>query len=227
MLLRISKKNLTVLLLILLICGSCKFFQTANVETPKPFTPEEIKSEIPFSTKEPQIFQAEMVITANGAENKKFIARSGNNRRFDYNFGAKNQVSMIQTDKIYTVLADKKIYTETVLTENFPAQNDFSSEWLNAKTDAEFTKIGTENDLTQYRVGFVNSEILVFVDENLNFPVRQEFYSIENGQKTSTMTIELRNFKPEAASDLFAVPKDFKKVSAEEFRKILQSEEYK
>ena len=114
MLLRISKKNLTALLLLLLICGSCKFFQSANVETPKPFTPEEIKSDIPFSTKEPQIFQAEMVIMANGAENKKFIARSGNNRRFDYNFGAKNQVSTIQTDKIYTVFADKKIFTALI-----------------------------------------------------------------------------------------------------------------
>lgn len=227
MLLRISKQNLTALLLLLLMCASCKFFQSANVETPKPFTPEEIKSDIPFSTKEPQIFQAEIVITANGAENKKFIARSGNNRRFDYNFSAKNQVSTIQTDKIYTILADKKIYTETILSENFPAQNDFSSEWLNAKTDAEFTKIGTENNLTQYRVGFANSEIIVFIDEALSFPVRQEFYSIENGQKTPTMTIELRNFKAEASSDLFAVPKDFKKVSAEEFRKILQSEEYK
>ncbi len=224
MLLRISKKNLTALLLLLLICGSCKFFQSANVETPKPFTPEEIKSDIPFSTKEPQIFQAEMVIMANGAENKKFIARSGNNRRFDYNFGAKNQVSTIQTDKIYTVLADKKIFTETALNGNFPAQNDFSNEWLNAKTDAEFTRIGTENNLTQYRVGFVNSEIIVFVDDALNFPVRQEFYSLENDQRSLTMTIELRNFKPEASSDLFAVPKDFKKVSAEEFKKLLSEQ---
>ncbi len=230
MILSDSKKHLAVFVLLLLSCAGCRFFQTANSDTPKPFTLEEIKSDIPFSTKEPEVFQAEIVITANGVENKKFIARNGNSRRFDYNLGAKNQVSVVQNDKIYTILADKKIYTETALGANFPAQNDWTSEWLNAKTDAEFTKIGTENNLTQYRVSFgdtAKSEMLIFVDENLQFPVKQEFYSLENGQRTLTMTIELKNFKPEAADDLFIASKDFKKVSAEEFRKILQSEEYK
>jgi hypothetical protein len=228
MLLNASKKNFAVFALLLLISGAgCRFFQSSNSNTPKPFTPEEIKSDIPFSTKEPEIFQMEIVITSTGTENKKFIARSRNSRRFDYNFGAKNQVSVVQADKIYTILADKKIYTETAFGQNFPAQNDWTSEWLNAKTDAEFTKIGTENNLTQYRVSFgetAKSEMLIFVDETLQMPIKQEFYSLENGLKTLTMTIELRNFKAEAASDLFAVPKDFKKVAAEEFKRILSEQ---
>jgi hypothetical protein len=223
----VSKINFAALVLLLLICAACRFFQGANTDTPKPFTPEEIKSEIPFSTREPEVFQTEIVITSGGAENKKFIARSGNNRRFDYNSGAKNQVSTIQTDKVFTVLADKKIYTEAALNQDFSAQNDFTGEWLNKKMDAEFTEIGKTDNLTQYRVNFGSAEMLIFVDANLNLPVRQEFYSLADGQRTLTMTVELRNFRAEAGNDLFAVPKDFKKVSAEEFRKILQSEEYK
>lgn len=227
-----SKKIFTFFAFVLLISSACRFFQTANSDTPKPFTPEEIKSEIPFSTKEPEIFQAEIVITANNQENKKFVARNGSNRRFDYNSGAKNQVSVLQTDKIYTLLTDKKIFMETVLTENVSAPENLTGELLNAKTDATFTKTGAENNLTQYRVNFgdaenAKSETLVFVDETINLPIKQEFYSLEGGQKTLTMTIELRNFKAEAANDLFAVPKDYRKVSAEEFRKILQSEEQK
>lgn len=222
-----SKIILAAFILLLPACSACRFFQTANNSTPKPFAPEEIRSDIPFSTKEPEVFQAEIVITANGAENKKFVARSGNSRRFDFNFGAKNQVSTIQTDKILTVLPDKKIYTETALSANLFAQDDFTGEWLNEKTNAEFTKIGTENNLTQYRVNFGNAEMSIFVDENLNLPVRQEFYSTADGQRILTMTIEIKNFKTEAANDLFVVPKEFKKVSAEEFRKSLQSEEYK
>ena len=176
--------------------------------------------------KEPEVFQAEIVITANGSENKKFMARSGNNRRFDYNPGVKNHVSVVQTDKILTLLADKKIYTETSLTANAAAQNDLTSELLNAEESATFTKIGTENSQTQYRVSFgdtenTKSETLIFVDENINLPVRQEFYSLDGGQRILTMTIEMRNFKMEAANDLFTVPKDFKKVSADEFKKIL------
>lgn len=232
-----SKKTFAFFVLVLLVSlTACRFFQTSNSETPKPFTPEEIKSEIPFSTKEPEVFQAEIVITANGSENKKFVARKSNNRRYDYNYGAKNQVSAVQTDKIYTILADKKIYMETALAEGVSAQGNWSgfltNELLNAKSDANFTKIGTENNLMQYRVSFgdaenAKSETLIFIDENIGLPVRQEFYSISGEQKTLMMTIELRNFKTEAGNDLFDVPKDYRKVSAEEFRKILQSEEYK
>lgn len=221
-----SKKICAVFVLLLLTSSACRFFQKANTDTSKPFTPEEIKSEIPFLTKEPEVFQFEIVITANNQENKKFVARNGNNRRYDYDFSAKNQVSVVQTDKFYTIFADKKIYTETVLTQSVSAQENWTSfltnELLNEKTDAEFTKIGTENNLTQYRVNFgsaenAKSETLIFVDENISLPIKQEFYSLENGQRILTMTIELRNFKAEAENDLFAVPKDFKKVSAQEF----------
>ncbi|CAN5530544.1 hypothetical protein BH10ACI1_BH10ACI1_29030 [soil metagenome] len=231
-----SKKNCAGFVVLLLACSACRFFQTANSDTTKPFTPEEIKSEIPFATKEPEIFQTEIVITANNQENKKFIARNAENRRCDYNFGAKNQVTVLQTDKFLKILTDKKIYTEDVLSKTTTAQESWSgfltNEWLNAKTDANYTKIGTENNLTQYRVNFedaenAKSEMLIFIDENINLPVRQEFYSTGDGQRILTLKVELRNFKPEAAADLFSVPKDFKKVSAEEFRKILQSEEYK
>jgi len=226
-----SKKNLfAAIALILFITTACRLFQASNSDTPKPFTPEEIKSDIPFSNKEPEVFQTEIIITANGAENKKFIARNGVKRRSDYNFGAKNQVSVLQTDKIYTFLADKKIYTETAFGQSFPAQNDLTGEWLNAKTDAIFSKIGTEGNLTQYLVRFDDAdkaETIIFVDESINLPVRQEFYSLEAAQRILTMTIELKNFKPEAADDLFILPKDFKKVSAEEFKKAMQSEQEK
>lgn len=225
-----SKKNLSVFILLLLICSSCRLFQSSNTNMPKPFTPEEIKSDIPFSNKEPEVFQAEIVITANGAESKKFIARNGAKQRFDYNVGAKNQVSVIQTDKIYTFLQAKKIYTETNFGKDFPIQDDFTSGLLNLKSEAEFTKIGTENNLTEYRINFPQnekSEMQIFVDENLQIPVKQIFYSLENGEKLAVMTIEVKNFKLEAAEDLFILPNDYKKVSAEEFKKALQSENEK
>ena len=70
-----SKKNLAAFVFLLLIYVSCRLFQTADNVVPKPFTPEEIKSEVPFSTKEPEVFQTEIVITANGTENKKYFLK--------------------------------------------------------------------------------------------------------------------------------------------------------
>ena len=219
---------------VLVISSACRFWQKAGGETPAPtpFTAEELISEIPFSTKEPEVFQLEIVITANGSENKIFAARAGANRRFDYDAGGKNQVSKMRSDKNYLLIQDKKLYTEEA-PEGFSGAESWTdfltTEWLSAKTDAKFFKLGAENNLVKYRVVFgeaenARSESLIFVDENVNLPVRQEFYSIQGEQKTLTMTVELKNLKLEAAAELFAVPADYRRVSFEEFQKILKKE---
>lgn len=216
----------------LMLFSACRFWQGAGGATPSPtpFTAAEIISEIPFSTKEPETFQVEIVITANNSENKIFVARSGALRRFDYDAGAKNQVSAIHADKRYLVIQGKKVYAEGAAETASGAETwtDFlTNEWLNEKAEAKFFKEGAENNLTKYRVVLGESdksETLVFVDESVNLPVRQEFYSLADGQRILTMTIELRNLKLEAEAELFSVPKDYKKVSMEEFRTILKKE---
>ena len=218
----------------LTISSACRYCQNSERKTaaPTPFTAEELKSEIPFSTKEPEIFQVEIVVTANGTENKMYVARNGNSRRFDYNFGSKNQVSMIQADKNYLIIQSRKIYAENTA-ENFTASENWTdfltTGWLNAKTDVKFFNEGKENNLTKYRVIFgeadnAKSESMIFIDESVNLPVRQEFYSLSGEQKTLTMIIELKNLKLEADADLFSVPKDFRKVSIEEIRSVLKKE---
>lgn len=218
----------------LVICSACRFWQKAagEIPSPTPFTAEELISEIPFSTKEPEVFQLEIVITANGAENRIFASRNGANRRFDYDAGGKNQVSAVRADKNYLLLQGKKIYTEEA-SENFSgAENrtDFlTTEWLSGKADAKFFKLGAENNLVKYRVVFgeaenAKAESLIFIDEAAGLPVRQEFYTVQGEQKTLTMTVELKNLKLEAASDLFVVPADYRRVSLEEFQKILKKE---
>lgn len=227
-------KKFAVFVLIISAASACRFWQSGNNSTPTP-TPEnfdEIKSEIPFLTKEPEIFQAEFVTISNETERQIFKAKNGANRRVDYNFGAENQLTFLQTDKVYTLLPKQKIYAETASTQtaaSFDETADFlTNEWLNEKTEAKFEKLETVENQTKYRVlldGKEVSEILIFVDESLKIPVKQEFYSVNGDQKTLHFTFEIRNFKTRTDENLFAVPKDFKKVSAEEFRKILNKNE--
>jgi len=230
-----SIKLLGVFALALLTFSACRFWQNATGETPSPtpFTAEELKNGIPFSAKEPEVFQTEIVVTANNQENKMFVARSGNNRRLDYNFSAKNQLLFLQADKNYLVLPNRKIYAENTSAENIivsESWTDFlTTEWLNAKTDVRFFKLEAENNLVKYRVSFgdaenAKSEALIFVDQTKNLIVKQEFYSVNGEQKILTMTVELKNLKLEAEADLFTVPKDCRKISIEEFRQIPQSE---
>ncbi len=220
---------------VFLLFAGCRFWQKTNDANSNatPAVAEDLKSEIPFSTKEPERFQAEIVITANDTERKTFVARDGANRRWDFNFGAKNQLTNLQTDKNYLILPDKKIYVEKPASQAASAPDEWTdfltTEWLSAKTEASYEKLETSENLTKYRVNLgspASNEVYIYIDETLGFPVRQEFYAVvAGGQKTLTYRFELRNLKLETDSNLFAVPPDFKKVSAEEFGKILSSSE--
>ncbi len=208
-------------------CG----WQQAKSETTVPFAADEIKSDVPFSTQEPENFQAEFVVIANNRESKTFVARSGGNRRYDYNFGAENQWTVLQTaaNQSFLTLPDKKIYAEnfaSAIAQTTDGFKDFlTNEWLNSKADAKFTKLGAENDLTKYRVVLndgENAETIVFVDEKIGLPVRQEFYG--GAPKNLTFVFEMRNFKTETENNLFEIPKDFRKVSTENLKAAMKKE---
>jgi hypothetical protein len=211
-------------------CG----FRQPGAEMNSPATPavsEELKSGIPFSNKEPEQFQAEIVVTAGGAARRGFVARNGAARRWDFNFGAKNQLTALHTDKNYLILPARKIYTENASPEAAASDdwtNFLTTEWLNEKRDASFEKLEPAENLTRYRVRLDDggaSEIFVYVDETLGLPVRQEFYALGGEQKTLVYSFELKNAKLETDANLFAIPPDCKKVAAQEFRQILQSNE--
>lgn len=217
--------------LIFLLFSGCRFFRETNNETntsAAPAVSDTLKSEIPFTAKEPEIFQAEIVVTTGGTERVTFIARSGANRRWDFNFGKQNQLTNLQTDKNYLILPGKKVYAEN-MPAPAPAPDDWANflttEWLNEKTDAKFEKLETAGNLTGYRVSAgAASEVLIYLDEKAGLPVKQEFYTISGEQKRLTYTFELKNLKLAADANLFAVPTDFKKISVEELRKITQNE---
>lgn len=220
--------------LIFLLFAGCRFWQKTNDANSSAAPPvaDDLKSEIPFPTKEPEHFEAEIVVTANETERRTFIARNGELRRVDFNFGAKNQLTNLQTDKNYLLLPDKKLYTEKTAAQNSAAGDEWTdfltTEWLNAKTEASFEKLETTGSITKYRVNLGapgSNEVFIYIDETLGFPVRQEFYAVADGQKTLTYRFELQNLLIDTDAGLFIVPPDFKKVSEEEFSKILSSEE--
>jgi hypothetical protein len=219
-----SAKSFKYFLLILLIfSASCRYWQTpANSNSAADRTNiAEIESEIPFSTKEPETFQAEIINQFEDETETNFIARS--NGRF---FQRKGDLAILQKEPNQSFLINfkEKTYAENltksaVKESSGETLNDFlTTEWLNQKSEVRFESLGTENGLSKYRASFENSESLIFVDENFKIPVRQEFYSIEGETKTLLYSYQLQNIKLTADEQFFQIPKDFRKVSPEEFR---------
>jgi hypothetical protein len=227
-----------------MFCQSCGLWQSSesrNANTfSAPFAAQELKSKIPFSSKEPDVYQTEIVLTnysgGEKSERRSFTARNGGKLRSDF----ENKISFLQRNENekFLIHNGKKIYVDSQSNSGAPNETgdqikDFlTTEWLNEKRGAAFENLGAENNLTKYRVSLedapnINSEILIFVDENLKIPVRQEFYTINDEQKILVFSMELQNLKLQTDDKLFELPKDYRKVSSNEFQKAVRQEQVK
>ncbi len=227
---------------LMISASACAFWRPAETTVtsiPASSSEQEIKGEIPFATREPEIYQTEIIIKTYAAgieksERKIFTARSAERRLTIYNGGEKTEIERLDfaaEGKTVSILHGKKIYMESVpdskVSNGSAPEDDFLTvELLNRKTGATFENLGTENNITAFRVRLgdvenANFEILIYVDETLKIPVKQEFYTVGGEQRTLTVSIELRNFQPQPDGKIFELPKDFRKVSPKEFREAI------
>lgn len=229
------RKFLKIFLLAALCASACRFWQPNNgaTPTPTPVNVEEIKSRIPFNTKEPEIFQTEIVTNANNAENKIFAARNGANQLTIYDYQTASETASLQLGGVnYLIARHRKIYTENQTTADDGGSDELFSVagLLNQRETAAFELLSDETDSAKYRITLDASkisEIIVTVDKKINLPVKQEFFSINGEQKTLMTTTELKNFSLQTDGQNFELPKDFKKVSPAEFYKIVRTEPQK
>lgn len=220
--------------LVLTTAPACSLWR-GKIDTtasPTPFVAEEIRSEIPFSTKEPEKFQTEIVVTTDGnLEEKFFAARDGEKRLLVFDFQKDKEIRLLElsANQSFLIALNQKVFAELGRENANEKQSgvmDFlTAELLNRKKDARFESLGAENSLAKFRVNLddaVNSEIIIWVDENIGLPVKQEFYTTAGEQKILTSTVESKNFNLQPEAKFFEISKDYKKVSVKEFREIAQ-----
>jgi hypothetical protein len=154
-------------------------------------------------------------------EKKYFLARSGNKLLTVFNHGEKTENSILNDGaKTFFINSETKTFRETQTVSNGVSASDemlefLTTEWLSRKTGANFEKLETQNNATNYRVRLNDSsasEIILTYNETLKMPVKQEFYSISGEQRILMMTIELKNFQTAADEKLFVLPQDYKRA---------------
>ena len=222
-------KLFAAVLFVFTFTGSCSFWSNPADVPAGTDSSGQIKSRVPFETKEPAVFQAEIVVSAytDGVPSEKRImtARNGIRVRNDYPDG----VSFLQVSESERLLldSDDKIYAAMPAAATGGRGDELgdllTTQWLNESRDAEFEKLDTENGLTTYRVALdasIGSEILVYFDENLKIPVKQEFYRVSGDQKALVYSMEIKNPKLETDDRRFELPADYRSVSLEQFQRL-------
>ncbi|MDQ3748377.1 MAG: hypothetical protein M3367_05060, partial [Acidobacteriota bacterium] len=177
-----------------------------------------------------------VITTKDNFEDKTFVAKNGANRFIAFDFQGKTEFALLQlgANQSFLIAPSQKIFAEnqpeTVGAKNEILNDLLTAGWSNQKADAKFERLGAENNFVKYLVNLdetKKSEIIITVDEKIGLPVRQEFYSISNEQKTLTLTMEMKNFSLQTEAKFFEVPKDYKKISLKEFREALRRERAK
>jgi hypothetical protein len=175
----------------------------------------EPKSEFPFVAHEPDVFQAELVVRTGETERRTLIARDGGMRRMDFDVGTDNRHAVLITDKEYLLYFKRMTFEERDLSSNAAAQFEpLTAQMLNLRDYASFDEMGRNGSVVQFKARVNesrNSEVLIFFDESIGLPVREEFYSIEGDQRTLQYSVELRDFRRDVQPDLFTVPPDFRR----------------
>jgi hypothetical protein len=204
---------------------------------------------LPFSTKEPTVYQADIVVSFPvgpagdaAAEQKYFVARDAETRRTDYELSDKDTLSVLEKPegKTLALLQQKKCSTEdpgssgiSVQSQTGSLRESLTTGWLAEDIPANFADLGKEDvgekQLAKYRVRFEKrgnvesqSEALVWVDPDMNMPVRTELYDLKDGQQLNKVSTEFRNLKLAVEPGVFDLPPGCQIIPAKEMQKILR-----
>lgn len=198
---------------LMILFAGCSLWRSN--ENPTTTFASQPKSEYPFVAREPEVFQTELVIFTGDTERRMLVARNGEMRRIEFDVGTDNHRAVLVTDKEYLLFFKRKIYEERTMTSNAAAVYEpLTAHLLNLRDYAVFDEISRDGSVVEYSARIndsSSSEVLIFFDENIGIPVRQEFYSIEGDQRSLQYSVELRDFRTEADADLFVVPRNFRR----------------
>lgn len=222
---KFSKLAFIAVFTVFLIQG-CKPAQTAqNNAAP---AAEIVKTDAPYSNKEPEKYETEVWQTTAAGVDKFFIARDGEKWRTDSALGTPDQTTSIHTDKEYVFASATKVYSEIPTAHGYDEReetvNAMTRGLLNSKEKAAYEKVGAEGELTKYKVVVdpaKNVETLVFVDEKLGIPVRKEVYKTDGGNRVLDYKVELTGFKTTVDASQFQPLKGYKLVPLEDMKKAL------
>jgi hypothetical protein len=180
-------------------------------------------SGLPFSTIEPDVFQADFVVTADGSERRWFLARKNDRWRFDIFKNGERSFTQLRTEKVYLIDHISRIYTEEPQTSFIiTAPDPILAGFFRGKEYHEFEDLGTEGGPRKYRVKRGDNskdDIIILIDETSGMIVRQDFYEGSGEQARIALSYEVRDVKLNVEDVVFAVPTDYRRLDRDEFQR--------
>lgn len=205
--------------LLLQSCGS-----VPSRTNPGPTPGETGSRRFPFPTKEPDIYQGNLVLGDGVTERQYFVARKGDKWRFDIMKDGTPLTTQIRSDRVYSLDHVKKSYSVEAASD----LTDFGTAHINALSSGffrgadylDYEETGREGDLVKYKARMrkdAKGEVLVTIDESTGMMIRQEITSLQDrtaqGSPVSYI-YEVRNLRLDVDDTVFEIPANYKQADA-------------
>lgn len=206
-----------------LSAASCGLWRSEEPGPEGPVPTPEAASNIPFLTKDPEVFQASVLVESFGpegtdSERRYFIAKNGSALLVRFGEGTEGERAFLRQGGGESIIlySKAKTYTKTLGSQAADeVVREVTAGWLAATPGTRFEKIGTEGNVTKYLVeqeGAEGSETYIYYDEKLKYPVKQEMFSSFGGKRRLAFRYTVSGYKTEADNELFKIPVDFRET---------------
>ena len=182
------------------------------------------KSEFPFSTKEPEVYQADIVTASDGYEGRYFFARKGDRWRYDLFRRDVQTISEIHSDRLYRISHRNRVYCELPLQSETSVPGPFGNNEMGLNLfprgheHYEFEEIGREGSVIKYKIrsGLTGKcDTLIYVDTVARMITKQEFLDADGNKN---YVYEIKNLKLEVDDNIFQLPEGYRKVTLDEYK---------
>ncbi|MDQ3472494.1 MAG: hypothetical protein M3447_02030 [Acidobacteriota bacterium] len=245
---------ITAVAAVLLIAGVAlyRFRLKKPISSPSADTKQSSTSVPPFSTREPESYQATRVITFTEAapENidvaapqrvtRILLARFGEQRREEYEAGPSGTIVYLENaGGRFVLLPQAKLYADANNADTVSALAIARNEAETTSPDlllnspraaTHYQKLVAEvidgRVATRYRVttnSAGNNENFIWVDEQLGMPVASR-YTSTNANRSTRVSIDLKDISTEVDPLMFVLPADYRKVAASELLDLIRAQ---
>ena len=177
--------------------------------------PPDAQKSIPFSLKEPEVYQAEVHILTADSDERYFVARKGERWRFDIYDGQTMTMSQMCSDRLYYVDNVRKLYAVAAepgdpMTPSLPP--DPMQNFYKGREHFDFQEAGRDGATVKYKV-VAKEPIYIYYDTEKGMITRQEFLGADG---TAKFVYELRDIRMEVDEAIFELPKGYRKAALPE-----------
>lgn len=190
-------------------CGSSQINENTEI------TPDrDVESRFPFPTKEPEIYQAEVMLASEAIVDRWFIARKGDKWRFDIFRGGEKVTTRLRNGGLFTIDHPNKTYSVGA-DQNGPggAINEDAVLFFRAVDYLDYEEVSSDSTVVKYRSRPdrpTAEKVMITVDKASGMIVKQEFLDADGNP--SGVVYELRDLKLDVDDALFELPAGYRKI---------------